>query len=297
LKRFYLGAVVALSLAFICGLFLGISSPKVSQTFEQAKYQFRVQLGLPKFWVPLPGGPVDPLQQIADCPDPESTIVLVTGGQSNASNAISNQSATKAGENVYSWFAGNCYIARDPVPGATGNYGSLWPLVGLELAKKTDRPVLLINGAIGSTQVADWVDTRSGYYAALRDRMAEARGAGYEADIIAWHQGETDAKVGGDMALFKQQLQTLTNQLLADMPKARLYMFRASRCIGPMRQDGVAEILRVQTEVAEENDRIVAGMDTDILGNDYRWDMCHLNSLGRAAIIEQIVPELAGLLR
>jgi hypothetical protein len=55
--------------------------------------------------------------------------------------------------------------------------------------------------------------------------------------------------------------------------------------------------LRVQTEVAEENDRIVAGMDTDILGNDYRWDMCHLNSLGRAAIIEQIVPELAGLLR
>lgn len=295
ITRFSL-VVTTAAAAFLGGTYWGSTSPTASNWFAAARYEVRKTIGLPKFWFPIPAGSPKPADLASACPDPKRAIVLVTGGQSNAANSNSKASETQAGDNVVTWHEGRCYIARDPVPGAAGTMGSLWPLMGLNLARSTGRPVLLVNGAISGTQVNDWLDPRSGYYEALTKRVVQARSAGYEANVILWHQGETDALVDIDVDALTRDLQRLTQKLLNDMPQAKLYLFRASKCIGEKRKDGVQAVTTIQTLAAKGNERIVQGLNTDTLDNDNRWDGCHFNSRGRDRIVELVVPEISSLI-
>jgi hypothetical protein len=288
--------LVLILAAFGAGAYLATMSPSSENLFISLKSQVRTALGLPKFWFPVPTKPGNPADVASACPDPKRTLVIVTGGQSNAANSNSRLSETRPGDNVFVWFDGRCYVARDPVAGASSAMGSLWPLLGLNLAKETGRPVLFINGAISGTQVADWLDPRSGYYDALAKRVAQAREAGYEAEIVLWHQGETDAATGTDTVALTRDIGNLTQKLLKDIPKSTLYLFRASKCIGDKRKNGVAAVIAAQEQAGKNNNRIVVGMNTDELDNDYRWDTCHFNSRARDRIVEQVGPEISRLI-
>ena|GEM_PF-4256838 len=79
---------------------------------------------------------------------------------------------------------------------------------------------------------------------------------------------------------------------MADIPSARLYLFKASRCVGPEREDGVPFVIEGLAAVARANDRIIEGMNTDTLGRDYRHDECHLNSRAGAVIADRPVSDL-----
>lgn len=291
--------LVGLLLLFgaLAGLAYGTLSWRPRTALNQLSYAVREGLGLQKDWVALPGPDQAEGRKPVACPDPLRAVVLVTGGQSNASNAVPVLADTPPPDEVVVWFDGRCWPAADPVLGATGADGSLWPPLAAEVAAELDRPVLLVNGAIGGTQVGDWLDPRSGYRAALMGRVQEAQAAGFEPDLVLWHQGETDAGAERDMARVERRFGDLADGLLVGMPEARLYLFRASKCIGANRAEGVAGIRDAQTAVAESRDRVVPGMDTDALGNDFRWDTCHFNSLGRAAIVNEVAPEVADLLR
>jgi len=229
------------------------------------------------------------------CPDRSETIVVVTGGQSIAANVV--PARYTAGREVAVWFRGDCFAAADPMLGAAGEGGSLWSLLGDRLSDELDRPVLLINGAIGGTQFADWLDARSGYYAALLDRISTARRAGYPPQLVLWHQGETDAAVMRDAAQFEGQVTALMDRLAADLPEARVYLFQATRCIGKGRDEGVPLVNETLERVAETHARVLPGLDTDALGRDFRWDTCHFNSHGRDRIVEQVIPDLVRYLR
>ena len=227
------------------------------------------------------------------CPDPSRTLVVVTGGQSNSANANSRRSRPAPDGTAYDWFAGQCYASADPVPGASGSQGSLWPEIGTDLSLALRQPVLMIHGGIGGSQIGDWLDDRSGYYNALSARIAEARKAGFEPSLVLWHQGETDAARHPDRAALGMRLGALMDRMLADLPHAQVYLFRASKCAGRKREDGVATVRESQSAVARARFRITAGFDTDTLGNDFRWDTCHFNSLGRDAIRRAVVPDIA----
>jgi len=289
--------VALLFCAFTAGAIWSSTSNRPAQLFASTKSNIRQMLGLPKLWAPPPDE-ADPLGRTpVPCPDPEATFVVVTGGQSNAANTNSRQTETAPGDGVFTWFAGQCFTTRDPVLGASATGGSLWPVIGKGVAAELGRPVLFINGAIGGTQVSDWLDERSGYLGALERRIRSAQAAGFEPDLVFWHQGETDAGAMTDMAALDAQFRALTGRLLALMPKSRLYLFGASKCIGANRANGVPEVVAVQRAVADANDRIMRGMDTDQLDNDFRKDGCHFNSLGRDAIARQVVADIAAAFR
>ena len=287
-------AIVLIAVGFMIGTAAGVFLSPVRDALYEFKNKARITLGLPKHWAAVASPDVTSRQTIP-CPAPGEALVLVTGGQSNAANSNSALSATEPGEGVLTWYDGACYATTDPVLGATSAGGSLWPEFGRALAAGTARPILFVHGAVGGTQVEDWLDPRSGYLAALRRRVEGLRAAGFEPDWILWHQGETDANIIEDRETFRVALTDLTGRLLELAPEASLYMFRASRCIGPKRQAGVAMIREVQTEVAEANPRIELGMDTDELGPDFRRDGCHFNSLGRKAVIAKAAPDLLRL--
>lgn len=283
--------LLALVVAFGAGMYFQFATKSVAPI----KRNVRQALGLSKDWRVLPGPERIGDQQPVACPAPGTALVVVTGGQSNAANTNSSMTATAPEDGVYTFFEGACYVTRDPVLGATGTEGSLWPDFGRALAAATGRPVLFIHGAVGGTEVGDWLDERSGYLAALTGRIAAARAQGHEPDWILWLQGETDANTTPDAEMFRARYTALTERLLEAAPAARLYLFRNSRCGGPRRLKGVEMITRVQGEVADANPRIVKGMFTDALADDHRRDQCHFNSTGRAAIVAEVVPEIAAL--
>lgn len=286
--------LVVLAAGFV-GLFVGVLAAleldAPSSFYNRLSYNVRTTLDLEKNWFTPPGPEQADGRAERDCPPPGETVVLVTGGQSNASNVVPVLHEVEGDVSV--WFDGRCFPASDPVLGATSDRGSLWSVLGDRLAGDLGRPVLLIAGAIGGTQFADWTDSRSGYYDALMQRVAHAREAGFQPDMILWHQGETDAAAERDMAALKADVTELTRRLLSDIPEAPLYLFQASRCMGSNRVNGVPAVVEVLQAVAAGNPRIVTGMNTDVLGRDYRWDQCHFNSMARDEIVARIAPDLA----
>ena len=277
------------------GLFAAIELDAPAHFYNRLSYNVRTMLDVEENWFTPPGPEQAEGRVERDCPSPDDAIVLVIGGQSNASNVIPVPYEVERDVSV--WFDGKCFPASDPLLGATSDQGSLWSVLGDRLEEALGRPILLIAGAIGGTQFSDWTDPRSGYYDALMQRVSSAREAGFQPDMILWHQGETDTAAERDMAVLKEDVTELTRQVLSDIPEASLYLFQATRCMGSYRMNGVPAVVEVLKEVATENPRIITGMNTDILGRDYRWDMCHFNSMAREEIVAQIVPDLVEQLR
>ena len=289
-------AIALLIGGLVAGAALSAFFSPVRTAMYDLKRETRLALGLPKIWVRAPT-PDPSGRQGVPCPAPGEALVIVSGGQSNAANSNSALDATTPDERVMTWFDGACYATEDPVLGATSLGGSLWPAFGRALVAESGRPVLFLHTAVGGTQVVDWLAEESGYLNSLRTRVEGLRAAGHEPDWILWHQGETDANVIEDGEAFRAALTDLSGQLLEIAPKARMYMFRASRCIGSKRENGVAMIRDAQTAVAEANPRIEAGMNTDELGPDFRRDGCHFNSMGRREVVARAAPDLLKLHR
>lgn len=291
---FFAGSAGKMFGGAVIGALLGIV---VSVPFEfktEAKRNIRIAMGLPKFWVPVPGPGSAKDHVKAECPSPESTITIVTGGQSNAANSNTRKYSSTNGR-VFTWFDNSCYISRDPVLGATGSRGSLWVAMGDAMAERAGKNILLINGAVGGTQVADWLDPRSGYVAALQRRIESAEALGYKPALTFWHQGETDA-AANDVDTFTVELTELVHRLLDITDESIFYMFRASKCQGYRRAEGVAEFIAAQTTVAKVDQRIIPGMNTDQLDHDYRTDSCHFNSFARSVIVDQVMRDLEPVL-
>jgi hypothetical protein len=288
---------LAAALMFVGGVTAGVlwshASRWPEETYLDLRATVREVTGLSKHWHALPKM-IGTHLKVA-CPDPAKALVIVTGGQSNSANANSSPSASQPGQGAFDWYGGACYVSQDPVPGATGTKGSLWPEIGVDLAQRLDRPVLMIHGGIGGSQIADWLDDRSGYLASLTTQIAGARAAGFEPDLVLWHQGETDAARHPDRKALAGRLGALMDRLLTELPAAEVYLFQASKCVGRKREEGVEAVRAAQKEIAASRQMVVAGFDTDSLGNDYRWDTCHFNSLGRDAIRKAIGPDLARL--
>jgi len=231
-----------------------------------------------------------------DCPiDP---IVIVTGGQSNAANELSDAVDARTDLPAAMFYKGQCYPLADPLLGATGHRGSLWAALGHRLASETKRAVVFINGAITATTFEHWLAPDSGYLERLETAVREARAVGLKPHILLWHQGESDALARIAYAKHAERLNRLVTALLTRIipsPDARLVLFRASVCTGA-RAAGNPELVAAQTEVASHHVRVVLGPDTDRLGARFRYDGCHFNDRGRDAVVEATLDVIRSLL-
>lgn len=258
--------------------------------FADARRELRLALGLPKQWAK--GFNTD-TRGAAPVACPADAIVLVTGGQSNAANALSDPLVPAAGSSAFMTLGGRCYPLRDPVLGATGAGGSLWSGLGPALARSSGRPVVFINGAVGGSQLGDWLDARSGYLDRMAAEVAAAKRAGLIADHVIWVQGETDAAVRLDPGLYVRQMQALisafdaSGSLPADVP---WIVFRSTRCKD--RPNNGPALDAAVTAWAARSPRVKAGPLASALGNDARWDECHFNGRGREALVAQTLPLL-----
>jgi hypothetical protein len=200
-----------------------------------------------------------PLPPAVTCP--KDPLVLLVTGQSNAANYGSSRAAAAG----FTFFRGSCYPASDPLPGSSGTRGSMWtrliPLL------HTDRPILLVPVAIGSTRIEEW-----GPGGMLNDMLVMAvnrlHDQGLKPDFVLVVQGESDATVGTLPADYRR----FAAEFLKSLP-GRRYMALASRCkYGPNQGIRAAQLGAIADAGA------MRGPDLDAV--TARQDGCHFDDEG-----------------
>lgn len=232
-------------------------------------------------------------------PCPVNPVVVVTGGQSNSANAVSSPLDVGTNSNAYMFFDGYCYAIRDPILGANGIRGSIWSRFAPALAARLQRPVVIISGAIGGSQFADWIDPKLPYMRLLRDRVMDASRKIGPADIVLWHQGETDAWFKPRQSDIQPVIFRVTSTVMstyAVKPGAKLVLYQASICTGERRKQSTAAVINAQAAVAAADPRVILGPNTDLLGRRYRHDDCHFNDVGAQIVANQTVDLVSQLL-
>lgn len=203
------------------------------------------------------------------------TAVWLTLGQSNAANE--GELAYETGPNVFnlSFLDGRCYIARDPLLGATGTGGSVWTrLADRLIADEHFERVVIVPIAVGGSSIRRW--TTGGDLHGRIGRAAEAiRAAGLSPTHILWHQGESDVATGPQA--YRRSFAGVLAEIRAQGLTAPVYVAQASIC----KNNGSAALRAAQRDLAVEFADVRLGPDTDTLDR-FRWrrDLCHFSAEG-----------------
>lgn len=207
--------------------------------------------------------------------DPRTAIFL-TLGQSNAANE--SELAFQPGEGVYNFnfFDSKCYVAQDPLLGATGTAGSVWSRLGDKLVRNGayDR-VLIAPIAVGGSRVQAWAPEGL-HFPRLEAVQKALTSQGLKPTHVLWHQGESDARwttTDEYVDRFTRMLEGL-RRLGIDAP---MYVAVASACGHP----GSDDIRAAQRQLAATLPNVHAGPNTDELDR-FRWrrDGCHFSAEG-----------------
>lgn len=209
-------------------------------------------------------------KQVA-CPPVAGTMVALLVGQSNAANFA--QMKTRAGPAVSVFYEGRCYEASDPVLGATGNRGSIWPRFGDQVVKAgIAQHVLLVPVAVGSTSMESWAPGGVNH-PRIGLRVAQLAAQRFKPTHALVTQGEFEAESKGDPDAYRDHLTRLISALR--QTGARTYVATVARCTGP-RNDA----LRSAQQQARRAGKALAGPDFDDLGP--RINGCHFSDTAAA---------------
>lgn len=228
----------------------------------------------------------------APCPDPkrERVAVLLTAGQSNASNdgAIGEPKDADNAAILNLW-QGKCFVARHPVLGATGEHQSPWiETARLLLASgKFDKIVIIATG-IGGTGMAEWAPGGE-FHQRLLDRIAEAKDAGLTPTHFLWHQGEHDAVNKKSPADYLTNIKSLVAAVRAQS-NVPVVLALATRCA----EHGPYEPIREAQRLAAQELPNTLIVDSDALGLAYRYDGCHMTKEGQNELARLYAENILG---
>ena len=202
-------------------------------------------------------------------------MVALVFGQSNAGNW--GESPLTAGPRVFSFFRGRLARAKDPLPGANGNGGSVWTRLGNKLieSKLYDR-VIFVPAAIGATQISEWAPGGLLHKDLLRNIDA-ATDAGYTFTHLLWHQGESDAVLGTSTQDYEDRFHALLSAIREHGVDAPAFVAVTTRCSAFIPNP---EIRKAQQDLVNPALGIFGGPDTDVLDETFRFDSCHFSDAG-----------------
>lgn len=211
-----------------------------------------------------------------DCKDVAAStpMTVVALGQSNAGNHGAPDARNAPEVTVF--FDGQCFRTTDPLPGGTGEGGSIWSRMTQLLEGTQKRPVLLAVLAVDATTIDDWTgDTQLTHrLIGLLDALA---GFSLSPDAVLWQQGESDAKLGKPADEFEKGLQRLVDLIRSRVVEAPIYLAASTVCRSP----ASSEILLARKAVIEKNKGVFPGAETDLLLGEMRFDGCHFSEVGR----------------
>ena len=224
--------------------------------------------------------------------------VFIICGQSNSANH--GQPPRKASDERISscdFATGIWRHGDDPQPGASGNGGSPWPILGDMLAKQFDAPIGFICVGVGGTPVSFWTPGAGGY-TKLKQALQLVRPRGARA--VLWHQGESDSIAGTSTDDYARMLGDCIRQSRQDagweVPwGVALASFHPDAKATAARQ---AAIVAGQGKVIQTVSEVFEGPATDSYHTrGWLCDSVHFNAEGLAAHAQGWADSLTPLLR
>ncbi|HYZ47895.1 MAG TPA: sialate O-acetylesterase, partial [Sphingomonas sp.] len=204
------------------------------------------------------------------------TMVAVVLGQSNAANYA--QVRTEAHDpRVTVFYRGACYEARDPLLGASGSRGSVWPMFAHRvIASGRYDNLVLVPAAIGGTSMESW-SPGGVYYDRIESRLERLAHAGLRPTHFLISQGELEADSGQDGRSYQGFAERLLREL--NGTGAQVFLATTGRCI---RRPNPA--IRAAQERARRATGSFAGPDMDAIGPKHRVNGCHLDAAGAKTV-------------
>lgn len=211
------------------------------------------------------------------------TAVLLVLGQSNAAN-FGETLYSALCPNALNFYNGTLYPLADPVKGATGNGGSVWSRLGdMLISKGLARVVIIAPASIGGTTIETWMPGGMNNHLIV-EAVDSLHAKGLHITHVLWHQGESDnivhfpfVSASSNAQRYKNDFLSLVQQLRSLGVDAPVFIAQATRCGGTP-----ADLVLQQTQfsIASDSLHIYDGPNTDILGDDLRYDHCHFNDAG-----------------
>jgi hypothetical protein len=203
----------------------------------------------------------------------KNSAVILTLGQSNASNTVNARFDPSPSIVNFSVYDGKCYLAREPLIGPT-NYGGNF---ATRLASKlVDRgvyqAVVLAPIAVGAAKVQDWA-VGGTLNRRLVVEIKRLHDAGFQPTHVLWHQGEANINDPQD---YTRAFSSVFATIRRNGVYAPVYVAQATRCGGA----GSEPLRAVQRALVDPAKGILAGPNTDDIGLEYRYDGCHLDASG-----------------
>jgi hypothetical protein len=204
------------------------------------------------------------------------TAVILIFGQSNGANSGAVPYLPVRRVFNFNVFDGNCYVAKDPLLGATdfrGNFASR--MADLLVERGAFDSVLLAPIGVGGTRVEDWT-TGGLRHRRLQVAVARIAERGLSFTHVLWHQGETNAGPGADRDAYIAAFMNIHAALRWYGVDAPIYVAQASLCRSPPDET----IRAAQRALVNPQLGILAGPDTDAIGFEHRYDGCHMSESG-----------------
>jgi len=215
--------------------------------------------------------------------------VFVTAGQSNSANYGKPRQVARDDRVVY--FNGKSFVpAKDPIPGACGGGGSVWPVLGDHIAESQQIPVCFRSASLTWTQVKNWMPPETRLYKNLVKCVGEFETNGVRA--VLWHQGESDSLAKTSAETYCDRLKTVIESLNKDAGY-EIPWFVAQASFHPgSKEPEEQEVARGQ-QLLWKREIAHKGPVTDDLGQDYRSDGVHFNQRGLTAHAQRWFKALA----
>lgn len=201
------------------------------------------------------------------CPSSGRTMVVLIVGQSNVANY--SEEITEAGPQVSTFYEGSCYRAKDPVLGATGFRGSVWPTFAERIMQsgKYDH-VVLVPVAVGGSNMQSWAPGGV-FYDRVQLRLSQLAKERLRLTHVVIGQGEfeADSREGGNE--YTRYAVALIEALKST--GAEIYLATTGKCI---LSENTA--IRLAQARVRELTGVLAGPDMDKIGP--RINGCHLST-------------------
>ena len=217
--------------------------------------------------------------EISCPPQTDKTVVALVFGQSNSANH-DGQRVLQKSPKIINFFNDKCYIASDPLLGATGTAGSVWTLLGTKLlaTEKYDN-IIFVPAGIGGTKIERW--EQGGDLNAMLGSVVTSDTKKYSPTHLIWHQGESDNNVHTTKEVYKRHFNSMVQTIRNNGVKAPVYVSIASLSCGN-NADPDNSVTKAQRELIASGNGILMGPNTDtLIGPEDRYDGCHMSYVGQ----------------
>lgn len=208
-------------------------------------------------------------------------IHILVLGQSNVANHGQGRRRSTWGA---CWHDGVKLPLNDPIPGGTGQEGSVWTRLAPLLEHAGDIGDFSVTVlAEGGTSMADWA-AGGRCHRRLKEAVPQIQALDEGITHLLFHQGERDTLLRTTSEAYFTDFLTLHELTSSLWPRCPMFVCMASHRMGVTS----AAVRSAQKRIQREVPICIPGPDTDALGSELRRDDTHFNERGLEVFARQL---------